>query len=272
VRSETIGTIFLTHLHPDHDLGLADVMGNDFFELGQSSARRTISIYGPPLTRALVSAAFRYISIPFSVFAAESSSSGIGPILVNPFVAHEIQHGGLIYQDDKIRVIAAENSHYALMPAGFRKRMKSYSYRIETPYGVIVFTGDTGPSNAVVRLARGADVLVSNVLDLTAMGASVNRAAKRNHWSPQRTNAFMNHLRVELLDLQEVGEIASSAHVGSVVLNHFDPTVKDPAAYVAGVKRFFSGPVFAGADLAAYCLRSRAGRDISGAADFGPCK
>src|SRR5690348_9175219 len=36
VKSEQVRTIFLTHLHADHDLGLADVMANDFFR--QSTA------------------------------------------------------------------------------------------------------------------------------------------------------------------------------------------------------------------------------------------
>src|SRR5690348_14588286 len=42
VKSEQVSTIFLTHLHADHDLGLADVMANDFFV--QSTAGRTESI------------------------------------------------------------------------------------------------------------------------------------------------------------------------------------------------------------------------------------
>jgi ribonuclease BN (tRNA processing enzyme) len=39
---------------------------------------------------------------------------------------------------------------------------KSYSYRFETPDRVIVFTGDTGPSDAVTELARGADLPIKN--------------------------------------------------------------------------------------------------------------
>jgi ribonuclease BN (tRNA processing enzyme) len=49
------------------------------------------------------------------------------------------------------------------MPAQFRAHFKSSSYRIQTPHGVVVFTGDTGPSDAVVKLAMDADVLVAEV-------------------------------------------------------------------------------------------------------------
>src|SRR5215472_2813254 len=71
IPSERIGTIFFTHLHPDHDLGLIDVMANDYFHLDLASDPRKINIYGPPQTSALVEAGFHYISIPFEVFAAE---------------------------------------------------------------------------------------------------------------------------------------------------------------------------------------------------------
>src|SRR5581483_10362640 len=48
VHSDQITTIFFTHLHPDHDLGLADVMENDFFQLKGGNSAQTIAIYGPP--------------------------------------------------------------------------------------------------------------------------------------------------------------------------------------------------------------------------------
>jgi ribonuclease BN (tRNA processing enzyme) len=195
----------------NHDLGLADVMSNDFYRLNRANSADTINIYGPPQTKELVDAAFQYIAIPFRVFAAE-------PIGLIPIAAHEVPQEGMVFQDDKVRVIAAENSHYALMPADLRKRMKSYSYRIETPHGVIVFTGDTGPSDAVIRLARHADVLVSEVEDLGAAEKGVSDLAQQNHWSPERSSALKEHMRQDHLDLRDVGEMATKAEVGSVIL------------------------------------------------------
>lgn len=251
IGSETIGTIFLTHLHPDHDLGLVDVLANDFQQRGLTGPEHTISIYGPFQTKALVDAAYRYISIPYTVFAAE----GLGPVggvpATIPFAAHEVGEG-VVYQDDKIRVVAAENSHYTLMPQRSRATMKSYSYRFETPHGVVVFTGDTGPSDAVVRLAGGADVLVPEVSDFAALDAFVNRMAEQNHWPAERRNLFKAHMTREHLDIKDVAQMASKAHVRSVLLYHWDPV--DPATYVAGIAQYFSGPVFAGADLQQYCV------------------
>ena len=251
VPSEAIGTIFLTHLHADHTLGLADVLANDFQRKDAADAADTITIYGPPQTKALVDAAYRYISIPYRVFAAEGGGPHGGVPATSPFAVHEI-HEGVVYQDDKIRVEAVENTHYALMPQTARADMKSYAYRFETPYGTIVFTGDTGPSDAVARLAVGADVLVSEVENSATIGLFVDSMAQRNHWSPERRNAFEAHLTEEHLDISDVGKMAAKAGVKEVLLYHWSPT--NPAAYVTGVAKYFSGPVFGTEDLQRYCL------------------
>jgi ribonuclease BN (tRNA processing enzyme) len=90
IGSETIGTIFLTHLHPDHTLGLAAVLANDLEDWGRADAQHTVRVYGPPQTNAFVDAAYHYIAIPYAVFAAE----GFGPAgdvrSTAPFSAHEI--------------------------------------------------------------------------------------------------------------------------------------------------------------------------------------
>jgi ribonuclease BN (tRNA processing enzyme) len=54
-------------------------------------------------------------------------------------------------------VTAVENSHFDFHKD--RGKHKSYSYRFETPDRVIVFTGDTGQSDALTELAKDADLL-----------------------------------------------------------------------------------------------------------------
>jgi len=186
-----------------------------------------------------------------TVFAAEGLGARGGVPTTNPFSAHEVGEG-VVYQDDQLRVVASENSYYTPMPQRSRATMKSYSYRFETPHGVVVFTGDTGPSNAVTRLADGADVLVPEVSDFAALDPFVNRMAEQNHWPAERRNLFKAHMTEEQLDIKDVGQMAVQAHVKSVLLYHWDPA--DPATYVAGVAKYFSGTVFAGADLQRYCF------------------
>jgi len=263
IPSETIGTIFLTHLHPDHDLGLVDVMGNDYFHLDLASDVRKINIYGPPQTSELVEAAFHYISIPFEVFAAEKPGFQLGRPnhgLISPFVAHEINGDGMVYRDDKIQITAAENSHYALMPAQFRSHFKSYSYRIQTPHGVVVFTGDTGPSDAVVKLSKGADVLVAEVEEsLDQLRGFIDQIASQNHWSAARKQEFTAHMEEEHLTVDSLGELASKAQVQSVLFYHYDPQNKtEQQARVVAMKKYFQGTVLAPMDLDRFCLSEKA--------------
>jgi ribonuclease BN (tRNA processing enzyme) len=244
VPSQSIRTIFITHNHPDHALGLVDVLANDFLtvDFGPHDTGPTFNIYGPPQTAALVSAAYDYIRIPYSIFAAEHLGAST---LVDPFRVHVIEHDGLVYQDDKIRVTAAENTHYQLMAAKYRARMKSFAYRFETPYGAIVFTGDTGPSAAVQKLATGADVLISEVI-------SVAGAPNRGSAAPNQS-ALAAHMRMEHLPMKDLGEMATKAQVKAVLMHHF-VGAGSGQQFVDGVKKYYSGPVFAGADLQRYCL------------------
>lgn len=262
VDLQKIRTIFLTHLHSDHDLGLADVLANDYFLFSLRPAADTVDIYGPPQTAELVNAAFRYITITVRPFAAENPSTyrSSGGEFASPFVAHEFGRDGAVFQDDRIRVTAVQNSHYALMPSEDRKVLQSYSYRIQTPDGTVVFTGDTGPSDAVAKLAQGADVLVS---EASALGEAdreqfVKAMTVRNHWSAERAQAFRAHFESEHLDGNEIGEMASQAHVGAVLLYHYDPDDKPPhESFLRAVGTHFAGPVFAPDDLDRYCLNSR---------------
>lgn len=263
IPSDQVQTIFFTHLHSDHDLGLADVMANDLFQLNLKGSAESIQIYGPPQTKELVDNAFRYITVSVRPFVAENPAGyrKVNGAVADPFVTHEIEHEGLVFRDDKIRVTAVENTHYAFMPAADRAQLKSYSYRVETPHGVIVFTGDTGPSEAVARLAQGADVLVAeaSLPDQAHLLAFVNSMAARNHWPAERTKAFRAHMEAEHLNAQTIGELAAKAKVKSVMLYHYTPNdAAEVGLYLSGVKQSFSGPVFAPNDLDRYCVHGGA--------------
>jgi ribonuclease BN (tRNA processing enzyme) len=248
VSSQTIGTIFITHNHPDHVLGLVDVLANDFFNVDfrMPGTVQEFNIYGPPETPELVSVAYDYIRIPYGIFAAEPLGAST---LVNPFKAHVIDHDGLAYHDDKIRVTAAENTHYQLLRPEYHATMKSYSYRFETPYGAIVFTGDTGPSTAVEALAKGADVLISEVTDVDDAGNTGRLPVATSG----NANMMEQHMLKEHLTMKAVGELATKAQVKALILYHFVGG-EDGAQFAAGVRQYYSGPVFAGEDLARYCL------------------
>ncbi len=150
---------------------------------------------------------------------------------------------------------AVENAHFHFPKGtpGYGK-YKSYAYRFETPDRTIVFSGDTGPSDAVAELANGADMLVSEVSYSSPDEAKALRV--RNGLWDQMTRAeqdgFLRHMREEHLTPAEVGKMAAKAGVKTVVLTHI-PNSGDPKdeyrRYADEVKKYFAGTVLIAKDL-----------------------
>ncbi|MHA3790090.1 MBL fold metallo-hydrolase [Sphingomonas sp. YL-JM2C] len=244
-----IGRIFLTHLHFDHTADLASVFAFNWI----ANDRQPVDIFGPPGTEALVKRGLDYFSISEDIYSAQFPPH---PTMAQNTRGHDISVSGpqLIYQDDKIKVLAIENSHYSTlkMPKPFYGALKSYSYRIETPHRTIIFTGDTGPSQGLAELARGADILVSEVINV---GAMIGVLKEKFQTSDEKLEPLAEHMRKEHLTPEEVGRLAAAAGVKMVVLSHLAPgsdTERDSLAYVEGVRRTFSGTVVAGKDLSEF--------------------
>jgi len=168
------------------------------------------------------------------------------------FRGHEIAPG-VIYQDASVKVIAAENTHFAFpreSPAYGKYR--SYSYRFETPGRAVVFTGDTGPAEAIVELARGADVLVTEV---TSVDDVVEIFKKNGSWqkrSKDDQDAFVRHMHEEHVTPEEVGQLAAKAGVKAVVMTHLSASVnpkENYQRYADAAKKFYGGPVSIAKDL-----------------------
>ena len=88
------------------------------------------------------------------------ANEGRVPLL--PLVhVHELQEGGLVLQDETVRVTAALVDHPPVVPA--------FGYRFDAADRSIVISGDTRRSDAVVKLAQGADVLVHSAVYLPAI-------------------------------------------------------------------------------------------------------
>ncbi len=241
-----IDKVFLTHLHSDHSLGLATLLGAAW-----DYRRRTpVDIYGSGVD-ALVRATIAYLTPNAEI----RSSTGKTTPLADVVRAREID-SGLIYEDDNVRVIAAENTHVDFkadsLPYG---KYASYSFRFETPSRVVVFLGDTGPSDALTELAKGADVLVAAVGDPAAVIARSKQNGVWQRGTEAERPGITRHLRERHITAEDIGKMALKAGVKSVVLTRLMPTAgpdDDYGRYVHAVKRFYSGPVFIAQDLMPY--------------------
>jgi len=252
-----VRTVFITHNHMDHNAGLEPLISYSWYSLNQNlgvtdgkSPLPPVQIYGPRSTTFLVDTALKFLSVSERIFQANYQDA-YAPA-AGMFVGHDITRNGVFYDDGTVKVTAVENTHFHFQPGQPAARMgdKSYSYRFDTPNGSVVFTGDTGPSPAVAALARGADVLVSEVLDVELL---------KGQWLSQYhhplSGATLLHMQREHLTPGEVGKLAAQAGVKAVILYHIVPGLDsetDSTPYTAGVRRWFSGPVIEGTDLMEY--------------------
>ena len=239
-----IHRIFITHHHLDHTAGLEPLIGLSWIGAGLAGRSDKTEIYGPPATAALVGAALDYVGISQRIFRAGIPSL---PLAGTMFAAHDIAAPGVVYRDDHVRVTAVENSHFShkSADAGGHSDM-SLSYRFDSAGGSVVFTGDTGPSDAVAELARGADLLVSEVY-VPAPTAATNGAGAVDR-------QLADHLTREHLTPEAVGRLAASAGVKAVLLTHM---VASPDRNLARqlrerIGKFYAGPVIVGHDLLTY--------------------
>ena len=107
-----------------------------------------------------------------------------------------------IYEDDRVRVSATLVQHSPVWPA--------FAFRFETDDGAVVFSGDTGPSNNLVKLAKGANILVHEVI----LPEWINRVLPEPRTPAQE--AMRQHSLSAHTPVEEVGKIAEAAHVSTL--------------------------------------------------------
>jgi ribonuclease BN (tRNA processing enzyme) len=239
-----IGDIFITHPHSDHTGGLAALMGIMY----DSKRLKPVNVYGPPGTEASVQGVMQFLVVSSEIRLSDGTST----IPINGMFSGHDTGVGVIFQDANVKVTAVENTHFHFKPGspGYGK-YKSYSYRFDTPVRSVVFTGDTGPSDAVTELAKGADLLVSEVTSpVDEFKDSLIKDGRWELFTPEQQASSIRHHIEEHLTPAEVGKIAAGAGVKTVVLTHLQPSPNDDyGLYVTLVKKVYSGQVLVAKDL-----------------------
>jgi ribonuclease BN (tRNA processing enzyme) len=220
--------VFITHHHSDHD---ADY-GNLLLLAWESDLATCVDTYGPPPLAEMTRLFLQMNDYDIRTRIADEGR----PPLEGLIAVHEIAAGGPVMADANVKVTAALVDHPPVRPA--------FAYRFDCPDRSIVISGDTRPSQNLVRLAKGADVLVHEVMYLPALDAMI--AAEPN------AKTLREHLLASHTTTQEVGRIATAAGVKTLVLSHFVPGgfpfIEDKVWFDA-VRPFFSGNLIVGRDL-----------------------
>jgi ribonuclease BN (tRNA processing enzyme) len=198
-----------------------------------------------------VKGALEFLSVNTAIRFTEGNPSPIAELVA----AYDVQPGP-VYQDANVTVTAVENTHFHFAPGSpAYGKYKSYAYRFSTPGRIVVFTGDTGPSDAVAELARGADVLVSEVNAVDELVALYKRNGVWQAKTPEEQQGWLRHQNEEHLSPEAVGQLAVKAGVKSAILTHFTPSADPNDDYermAAEVRKIYAGEVRVAKDLARF--------------------
>jgi len=242
INVREIGTIFLTHLHDDHTAGLGTLMSVAW----DNQRTQPINVYGPPRTEDLVKAAVQYFSISAEIRIADGGRSV--PI-AQVFFGHDVRPG-VVYEDSNVRVTAAETTHFEFHTGAAAGKHKSYAYRFQTPDRVVVFTGDTGPNEALTNLAKDADFLFSEANSVEERMELLLKSGQWQAMTPAEQANIKRQMTLGHLSTGDVGKMAAQARVKTVVLTHLTPKPdNDYTPWVNEVKKYFSGQVLVAKDL-----------------------
>jgi ribonuclease BN (tRNA processing enzyme) len=214
-----LATLFLTHLHSDHTLGLPDLI----FTPWTLEREEPLKVMGPRGTEAMA----RHIAAAYEA-DVEIRIGGLEP--ANPTGYHvearEVEPG-VVYQDENVKVTAFSVPH-GTWPQAF-------GYRFDTPDRVIVVSGDTSPTEAIPDQCDGCDILVHEVY---AQAGWENRDPV---WQDYHAASHTSGVAL--------GKLAARANPKLLVLTHQLLWGATPEELLAEVAQGFSGVVVYGRDL-----------------------
>jgi ribonuclease Z len=213
--------LFLTHLHSDHTVGIPDlwltgwVMGRD----------TPLRVWGPKGTKAMMKHLQEAYAFDIHIRRdVDTKLPGAGVEVV----AKDIKEG-VVYDNAGVKVTAFLVDHGEIKPA--------FGYRVDYGGHSVTMSGDTRPSENLVKFAQGTDVLIHEVIDV----ASYTDVSKSDT-SEQEKKIIGHHTTAE-----QAGVIFTRVKPRLAVYSHIVPP--DVPDVVPHTRKTYDGPLEVGEDL-----------------------
>jgi len=220
--------IFITHHHSDHNLEL----GALFYNAWITGLPVKVDAYGPPGLTNMARDFFSYQKFDIDTRIDDEGRADPRGLLTT----HEFDKPGVVLVNDDVKVSTCQVRHPPIT--------HSYAYRFDARDRSVVISGDTAYAPELATFAKGADVLVHEIMYLPGIEALLKRLpnAKR----------LREHLMAAHTLPEDVGKIAAQAEVKTLVLSHFvpgdDASITDEM-WAEGVRKHFKRRIVVGKDL-----------------------
>jgi ribonuclease BN (tRNA processing enzyme) len=228
VPLQNVRHIFFTHMHSDHNLDYGSVV----YSAWATGLKSVVDVYGMPPLKEMTEAFMQMMRFDIDTRIADEGR----PDLRKLVAVHEFDQPGVILENAQVKISAVRVVHPPIEQA--------YAFRFDTRDRAIVISGDTNYSSALIDLAKGADMLVHEVMYLPAVDALAKRIPNGA--------TLKEHLLASHTITEDVGKVAAAAGVKKLVLTHFvpgdDPTITDEM-WTRDVRKHFKGEIVVGRDL-----------------------
>ena len=148
VKYKDIQGVFLTHLHSDHLVGFPDLWLTGW-HFGNRDA--PLRVWGPRGTARMMSHLEQAFDFDIKIRLYDDRPLPEGIIIE----ARDIVEG-VVYEKNGVKITAFEVDHAPINPA--------FGYRIDYANRSVVLSGDTRLSENLIKYAKGADLLIHEVV------------------------------------------------------------------------------------------------------------
>jgi ribonuclease BN (tRNA processing enzyme) len=219
LEASQLKTLFITHLHSDHTIGLADII----LTPAVLDRNAPISIYGPvgskKMTDDLMSAYKEDIAIRINGLEK-------GDAIAYQVYTNEIMEGQ-IYKDSNLTVTAFNVQH--------GQWDNAFGFVFQTKDKKIVISGDCTYSENLIKYAKNCDILVHEVYSDAGL--------------KKRTQRWQDYHSTFHTSTYQLAEIANQVKPKLLILNHQLTFGTSLQSLLDELKSKYAGPVVNGADL-----------------------
>jgi ribonuclease Z len=222
-----ITAVLLTHLHSDHTSGLPDLF-NSSWVMGR---KQPLQLYGPRGTQEMADGLLKFFAEDIHIRRDLVEKLDEKGAQIDVHIIGE----ETVYKDDEVTITAFAVDHRPVEPA--------FGYKFESGGKIIVISGDTAPTDNLVKSARGADILVHEVYMPGYFSNARSVEITRGDTAEVARRLGRYHTNAE-----QVGKIAAAAGVKKLVLTHLIPPEDGEKMRELAAKNF-KGEIMVGKDL-----------------------